>query len=118
MSVELMMPNKTDILPLLSNSSGTPTRYALAAVMFGAPEEAYLQEFKVGPLPITNASAVLPFTFANTRKDPKISVVNPDTDDYAIFNLQNMKDAEDVTKKLWNLVSLMQSLDCVSKWLT
>ncbi|EMD62215.1 hypothetical protein COCSADRAFT_183317 [Bipolaris sorokiniana ND90Pr] len=103
MSVELMMPNKTDILPMLSNSSGTLTRYALAAVMFGAPEEAYLQEFKVGPLPITNASAVLPFTFANTRKNPKISVVNPDTEDYATFNLQNMKDAEDVTKKLWNL---------------
>ncbi|KAJ5022897.1 copper amine oxidase [Bipolaris maydis] len=103
MSVELMMPNKTDVLPLLSNSSGTPTRYALAAVMFGVPEEAYLQEFKVGPLPITNESAVLPFTFANTRKNPKISVVNPDTDDYAAFNLQNMKEAEDVTKKLWNL---------------
>ncbi|CAI6339319.1 unnamed protein product [Periconia digitata] len=103
MSVELMMPNKTEILPLLSDSNGTPTRYALAAVMFGAPTEAYLQEFKVGPLPITNTSAVLPFTFANTRKNPKIPVVNPDAEDYAAFNLQNMKDAEDVTKKLWNL---------------
>lgn len=103
MSVELMMPNKTDILPLLSNRNATPTRYALAAVMFGAPEEAYLQEFKVGPLPITNQSAVFPFTFANTRKNPKISVVNPDTEDYAMFNLKNMKDAEDVTKRLWNL---------------
>jgi primary-amine oxidase len=109
LSVELMMPNKTEILPLLSNSTGTPTRYALAAVMFGAPEEAYIQEFKVGPLPVTNSSAVLPFTFANTRKDQKLTVVNPDTDDYATFNLNNMKDAEDVTKKLWNLVSLMLS---------
>lgn len=107
MSVELMMPNKTEILPLLSDSNGAPARYALAAVMFGAPEEAYLQEFQVGPLPITNASAVLPFTFGNTRKNPKIPVVNPDTEDYAAFNLQNMKDAEDVTKKLWNLVSLI-----------
>lgn len=106
MSVELMMPNKTEVLPLLSSSNGTPTRYALAAVMFGAPEQAYVQEFKVGPLPITNASAVLPFTFANTRKNPKITVVNPDAEDYGIFNLKNMKDAEDVTKKLWNLVSL------------
>lgn len=115
MSVELMMPNKTDVLPLLANKSVTPARYALAAVMFGAPEEAYLQEFKVGPLPITNGSAVLPFTFANTRKDPKIPVINPDAEEYSIFNLKNMKDAEDVTKKLWNLVSLIQSLAYTSK---
>jgi primary-amine oxidase len=105
MSVELMMPNKTDVLPYLYNSCGTPDRYALAAVMFGAAPEAYLQEFKVGPLPINNQSAVLPFTFANTRKDPKIPVINPDAGDYAEFNLKNMKEAEDVTKKLWNLVS-------------
>lgn len=76
----------------------------MAAVMFGAPEEAYIQEFKVGPLPISNDSAVLPFTFANTRKNPKITVINPNAQEYAEFNLKNMKDAEDVTKKLWNLV--------------
>ncbi|OBS29614.1 hypothetical protein FPOA_03550 [Fusarium poae] len=104
MSVELMMPNKSDVLPFLSDSSGAPTRYALAAVMFGAPEEAYLQEFKVGPLPITNSSVVAPYTFANTKAgDGKIAVANPDTQEYADFNLKIMKEAEDVTKRLWNL---------------
>ncbi|KAL2211162.1 amine oxidase catalytic domain-containing protein [Sarocladium strictum] len=103
LSVELMMPNKTDVLPLLSSSCGTPTRYALAAVMFGSPKNAYLQEFKVGPLPITNESAVLPYTYVNTREDGKIPVVNPDAEDYAEFNLKWMKEAEDVTKTLWNL---------------
>ncbi|KAM0297109.1 hypothetical protein ACHAPM_009978 [Fusarium culmorum] len=104
MSVELMMPNKSDTLPFLSDKAGSPTRYALAAVMFGVPENAYLQEFKVGPLPITNASSVTPFTFANTKKgDGKISVVNPDAEDYGNFNLKIMKEAEDVTKRLWNL---------------
>lgn len=99
------MPNKTDVLPLLSSSCGTPTRYALVAIMFGAPADAYLQEFKVGPLPITNESAVLPYTYVNTRKEGKIPVVNPDSEDYGEFNLKWMKEAEDVTKKLWNLVS-------------
>ncbi|EWG42608.1 hypothetical protein FVEG_04368 [Fusarium verticillioides 7600] len=102
-SVELMMPNKTDVLPLLSDSTGTPERYALAALMFGAAESAYVQEFKVGPLPITNASYVMPYTFTNTRGDGKIPVVNPDAEDYANFNLEIMKGAEDVTKRLWNL---------------
>jgi primary-amine oxidase len=108
MSVELMMPNKSDVLPFLSDNNSTPTRYALAAVMFGAPEAAYLQEFKVGPLPITNSSVVEPFTFANTKAgDGKIAVVNPDAEEYADFNLKIMKEAEDVTKRLWNLVSSM-----------
>ncbi|EWZ48852.1 hypothetical protein BFJ70_g7807 [Fusarium oxysporum] len=104
MSVELMMPNKTDVLPFLSNSTGTPERYALAAIMFGAVESAYVQEFKVGPLPITNASYVMPYTYTNTRAgDGKISIVNPDAEDYGNFNLEIMKGAEDVTKRLWNL---------------
>ncbi|KAH7180088.1 copper amine oxidase [Fusarium flagelliforme] len=104
MSVELMMPNKTDVLPFLSNSSGSPERYALATVMFGAPENAYLQEFKVGPLPITTASIVMPYTYTNTRAgNGKIPVVNPDAEDYGNFNLRTMKEAEDVTKRLWNL---------------
>ncbi|KAJ4002737.1 hypothetical protein NW766_012667 [Fusarium irregulare] len=102
--VELMMPNKTDVLPFLSNSSGSPERYALATVMFGASENAYLQEFKVGPLPITAASVVMPYTYTNTRSgDGKIPVVNPDAEDYGNFNLRTMKEAEDVTKRLWNL---------------
>ncbi|RGP60861.1 hypothetical protein FSPOR_10362 [Fusarium sporotrichioides] len=104
MSVELMMPNKTDVLPFLSDKSKVPTRYALATVMFGAPENAYLQEFKVGPLPITSGSAVMPYTYTNTKKgDGKISVINPDAEDYGNFNLKIMKEAEDVTKRLWNL---------------
>ncbi|KAF9776879.1 hypothetical protein IL306_004871 [Fusarium sp. DS 682] len=103
-SVELMMPNKTDVLPFLSNSSGSPERYALATVMFGAPETAYIQDFKVGPLPITDASYVMPYTYTNTKSgDGKITVVNPDAEDYGNFNLEIMKGAEDVTKRLWNL---------------
>ena len=110
MSVELMMPNKSDVLPFLSNSSGSPERYALATVMFGASENAYLQEFKVGPLPITPASIVMPYTYTNTRSgDGKIPVVNPDAEDYGNFNLRTMKEAEDVTKRLWNLVSTISS---------
>lgn len=103
------MPNKTDVLPFLSNSSsGGPERFVLATVMFGAPEDAYLQNFKVGPLPITNASIVMPYTYADTRAgDGKIPVINPDAGDYGDFNLERMKEAEDVTKRLWNLVSLM-----------
>ncbi|KAF5989464.1 peroxisomal amine oxidase [Fusarium bulbicola] len=104
MSVELMMPNKTDVLPFLSESTGSPERYALAAIMFGAVDSAYVQEFKVGPLPITDASYVMPYIYTNTRAgDGKILIVNPDAEDYGNFNLEIMKGAEDVTKRLWNL---------------
>ncbi|KAF5632026.1 membrane primary amine oxidase [Fusarium sp. NRRL 52700] len=117
MSVELLMPNKTDVLPFLSNSTGSPERYALASIMFGAFESAYVQEFKVGPLPLTNASYVMPYSFTNTKaSDGKIPVVNPDAEEYANINLEIMKGAEDVTKRLWNLASRDPSKWKVPGW--
>jgi primary-amine oxidase len=105
MSVELLMPNKTDILPFLSNSYGSLERNAFVTIMFGATEEPYVQEFTVGPLPITNASTVQPYTFRNNNGGEKLRVYNPDSDGYANLNKASMKEAEDVTKLLWNLVS-------------
>jgi primary-amine oxidase len=101
------MPNKADILPLLNGSDGNPVRHALVAIMFGATEKPYMQEFTVGPLPITNSSILKPFTsWNNDGGDGKYRVDNPDNTEYSKFNLASMKEAEDITKFLWNLVSI------------
>lgn len=100
------MPNKSDILPLLSGDNGSPARHALVGVMFGATEEPYMQEFTVGPLPVTNSTTLQPFTFWNNDGgDGKFRVWNPDSEAYATFNQARLKEAEDITKLLWNLVS-------------
>jgi hypothetical protein len=77
--------------------------------MFGATEEPNMQDFSVGPLPITKTSIVHPYTFRNNDGgDGKVRVYNPDDVDYAAFNQLNIKDVEDITKKLWNLVSKLR----------
>ena len=74
--------------------------------MFGATEEPYMQEFTVGPLPLTNSSTVQPFTaWNNDGGDGKFKVDNPDSAEYAKFNEASIREAEDITKLLWNLVS-------------
>lgn len=104
------MPNKTEILPLLSNGTGSPKRHAKVTIMFGATQEPYVQDFSVGPLPITNTSTAQPYTFRNNDGgDGKIRIYNPDDVEYAAFNLVSMKEAEDITKLLWNLVSSLSN---------
>ena len=106
LSVELMPPNKTDVLPFLTNNCNTVVRYAQAILMFGATEEPYIREYKIGPLPLTSNSTVQPYTFRSNRGgDGRVGVFNPDTDAYVAFDKRTMADAEDVTKFLWNLVS-------------
>lgn len=72
--------------------------------MFGVFEEVYIQEFKVGLLLISNDLVVFLFIFVNIWKNFKIIVINLNVQEYVEFNLKNMKDVEDVIKKLWNLV--------------
>jgi primary-amine oxidase len=106
LSVELMMPNKTEIVPLLSGNSTDPDRNAMVTIMFGAAEVAYMQDFMVGPFPITNATTMHPYTFRNNNGgDGKINVVNADNEEYVVFNEARIREAEDVTKFLWNMVS-------------
>lgn len=105
LSIEPLEPNKTEVLQLLSGCGRAPARYAKATIMFGATEEPYLQDFMIGPVPITNASTVQPYSFRSTRGgDSKVRVFNPDMDAYANFNQRVLVEAADVTKFLWNLV--------------
>lgn len=47
-----MQPNKTDVLAYTDGTAKAPTRYAHAVLSFRATEEAYVQNFIVGPLPV------------------------------------------------------------------
>jgi len=107
LSIELLIPNKTEILQFIDgNSTEGPTRYAKAILMFGATETPYAREYMVGPLPITEASTVTPYTFRTTRGgDGKIYVRNADQAKYLELTNSIIKEAEDVTKALWNLTA-------------
>ncbi|KAF1987640.1 putative membrane copper amine oxidase [Aulographum hederae CBS 113979] len=50
--VELMLPNKTDVLPYLDGNGPEPTRYAHVVLDHRATTEPYYADLLVGPLPI------------------------------------------------------------------
>ncbi|KAF7290310.1 Amine oxidase [Mycena chlorophos] len=76
--VDLVAPNKTDALNYLDNGGPIPPRYALARIAFGAPEKPYLQDFIVGPLPITNESTYASLDWQTTKGVAKINNNVPD----------------------------------------
>ncbi|KAH9915164.1 copper amine oxidase [Epithele typhae] len=65
--VDTLLPNKTAVLPYLSGNGSKPDRYAKAIIWFGASEEPWLQEFQVGPLPISNTSTYTSLDWATTK---------------------------------------------------
>lgn len=50
--------NKTDVLPFLDGSGAVPTKYARAIIFEGGKHEPDSQEYMIGPLPVTNSTAI------------------------------------------------------------
>ncbi|EIM84675.1 copper amine oxidase [Stereum hirsutum FP-91666 SS1] len=65
--VETLTPNKTDVLPFLTAGAEAPERWSRVIIMFAATEEPYLQDFQVGPLPVTNDTTITPLDWYSTK---------------------------------------------------
>ncbi|QRV88148.1 primary-amine oxidase [Ceratobasidium sp. AG-Ba] len=61
--IESIMPNKTDALDYLDKKGGTPTRFARAVLYSGGLSTPLVQEYMVGPLPISSATAYTPYSY-------------------------------------------------------
>ncbi|BCS14298.1 hypothetical protein ALUC_60854A [Aspergillus luchuensis] len=68
--VELMRPNKSDVLQYLDHDQPPPTRYAHVVLDVRATLDPYYAEILVGPLPVTDQSATtwVPLEYPYTRK--------------------------------------------------
>jgi primary-amine oxidase len=115
MRVNLLQPNKTDVVPFLDSGAKAPARYARATVVSGT-EELYWQEYMVGPLPATNMTDIQPLTYPFTNSQPGKTVVNPvySATDGAQFQEKFGLEVEDITKELFNTVS--NSKACYDAW--
>lgn len=56
----MLKPKKSDALEYAENGGQKPGRYAKAIINFQATTEPYLQEYTIGPLPISNSTTVSP----------------------------------------------------------
>ncbi|KAK0756315.1 hypothetical protein N5P37_011230 [Trichoderma harzianum] len=102
--LELLAPKKSDVLLFINkNTTKPPPRYARATLMFGATPNPFLQDYVIGPLPITNNTQVQPLQFLyNNAGKGKVAVDFADRSEV----LQLAKDVglsvADITKLLWD----------------
>ena len=105
LQIDLLQPNKSDVIPFLDSAAGEPKRYARSTIQFSSFEQPYLQEYIVGPLPATNVTQVEPLRFPfNNRKSGKSRVPNVFTLDIQEWIAQLSVETEDITRELWNTV--------------
>ncbi|KAJ7159987.1 copper amine oxidase [Mycena crocata] len=100
--VDLVQPNKTDALDYLDNGGPAPDRFAVARIAFGATEEPWLQDFIVGPLPISNASTYASLDWATTSGSAKIRNYDADEDLTTQWNLDVTATVADIVLDLLN----------------
>ncbi|KAL1876689.1 hypothetical protein Plec18167_005097 [Paecilomyces lecythidis] len=114
--VELLQPNKSDALPYLNSEGPTPERYAKATIQFQATEEPYIQEWMVGPLPISDTSTLQPLNYLYNKGTGTQRVY--DADDDALDDFMNKIGASiaDITLALWNGTAMGLDNDTMSIW--
>jgi primary-amine oxidase len=61
--LEVLQPNKTDVLRYLNGTAGPPPRWARVLIVQGATDEAFAVDYMVGPLPPGPATAIVPLDF-------------------------------------------------------
>lgn len=103
--VELLQPNKSDALPYLNGVAAAPDRYAKATIQFQATEEPYIQEWMVGPLPISNKTTPQPLNYLYNKGVGIQRVYDADSNALEEFLNEIGASVADITLELWNGVS-------------
>lgn len=66
-TVEAIPPPKSKVLPFLDEDAEAPERFARVIVNHGAREDSQICEYSVGPLPVSDTTAVAPLTTGHTN---------------------------------------------------
>ncbi|KAJ5587639.1 uncharacterized protein N7459_003404 [Penicillium hispanicum] len=117
--VELMQPNKTDVLGYIDEGGKAPSRYAHVVIDHRATTEPYYADILVGPLPIINGTTQwVPLEYPFTRKTQgRVRNVDPDEDAINDIWLLNISTSvADITRDLWNATALGLDNDSISLW--
>ena len=118
LQVELMIPNKTDVLAYVDGDAQPPTRYAHVVLAIQASEHPTYNYILVGPLPVSNTTTSWqPLEHPFTRKTGG-AIRNLDADEKTInqwlFNVSAT--ISDITLDLWNATALGLKNDTMSIW--
>ena len=110
MLVQLLQPNKSDALPYLNGEGPKPLRYSAATIQFQATLEPYLQEYIIGPLPVSNQTTVQPLNYPFNKGVGRQRIYNADAGAYGDFLANISASVEDILMQMFNGVSTASSL--------
>ncbi|KAK1823601.1 hypothetical protein LTR12_002012 [Friedmanniomyces endolithicus] len=117
--VELMMPNKSDVLPYIDGNATAPTRYAHVVLDLRATGSPTYSDILVGPLPVTNGTTTWqPLEYPYTRKTGG-SIRNLDADSDTImtdFIYPITANISDITMDLWGGAAMGADNDTLDVW--
>ncbi|KAM0786196.1 hypothetical protein ACM66B_007001 [Microbotryomycetes sp. NB124-2] len=65
--VDVLYPNKDAALAYIDGDGPEPERFAKVAMYFQAKAEPFAQEFKVGPLPVTEDTTITPIVYPSSN---------------------------------------------------
>lgn len=117
--VELLKPNKTEVIKYIDGDASAPTRYAHVVIDHRATEDPYYQDLIVGPLPVDNTSTTweaLDYPF--TRKTGgRVRNLDADRDTlYSELLYPISASIADITLDLWNGTALGLDNDTLYMW--
>ncbi|KAH7394285.1 putative copper amine oxidase [Pyrenochaeta sp. MPI-SDFR-AT-0127] len=100
--IELLPPNKTSALPYISGKGPEPLRYARARLTIRSVAEPYVQDFMVGPLPVSNQTTIQPLDFLYNKGQGKIRMYDAESEQTNAWDKAIGESVAGVTKALWN----------------
>ncbi|KAK4051483.1 hypothetical protein OIO90_004697 [Microbotryomycetes sp. JL221] len=129
-TVDLAAVKKSEALKYTSGETNSPpSRYAKAIINFQATDTPYLEEYLIGPLPVSDSTKVQPYTAGHTRgKGGSGKQMNFDADSNAVYEwmLSEMEPLTEVYKGLtgygpqnmshWGIDPLWKENGRVIKW--
>jgi hypothetical protein len=101
---ELLMPNKTDALAYISGSGPLPVRNARVGIFFGATETPYMENFVVGPLPVSKKTTIAPLNYIYTKKSGRMPNYDADSLAVYLYKLNVTASIADITLDLLGVV--------------
>ena len=118
LAIEIMPPNKTDVLKYLEDGGPAPARYAHVTLNNRATLEPHYQDLLIGPLPVTNSTMAVNLSYPYTRKTSgKIRNLDADQDNaWNEFCYGVTASILDITLDLWNASVLGLDNDTAVVW--
>ncbi|GJN93983.1 hypothetical protein Rhopal_007046-T1 [Rhodotorula paludigena] len=98
--IDLLVPNKTESLAYMAGTGPEPERYAYASIMHNSLEEPYLEDYMVGPLPVSDKTTYSPYGFRTTTGSSRIRNYDADSDRTSPWMEEVASECDDIITEL------------------